>query len=344
MWPNCGRGAHLNAVSCRVMKSELSADKLIARAREVLAIESAAVAALAGHIDDRFLAACRLIFACTGRVVVTGMGKSGHIGDKIAATLASTGTPAFFLHAAEASHGDIGMITASDLILALSNSGETAELIALLPVIKRMNVGLIALTGKPQSTLGRAADVVLDVSVPKEACPLNLAPTASTTATLAMGDALAVALLDARGFTEEDFARSHPGGTLGRRLLLHVADVMRTGEQLPAVSPQAKLRDGLLEISRKGLGMTTILDSQQRVIGVFTDGDLRRILDKRFDPELAMSEVMTPNPKTIKPRMLAAEAVHIMETSRITALPVVDEAGVLVGALNVHDLLRAGVM
>jgi arabinose-5-phosphate isomerase len=326
------------------MKSELSADKLIARAREVLAIESAAVAALAGHIDDRFLAACRLIFACTGRVVVTGMGKSGHIGDKIAATLASTGTPAFFLHAAEASHGDIGMITSSDLILALSNSGETAELIALLPVIKRMNVGLIALTGKPQSTLGRAADVVLDVSVPKEACPLNLAPTASTTATLAMGDALAVALLDARGFTEEDFARSHPGGTLGRRLLLHVADVMRTGEQLPAIAPHAKLRDGLLEMSRKGLGMTTIVDAQQRVIGVFTDGDLRRILDKRFDPELAMSEVMTPNPKTIKPRMLAAEAVHIMETSRITALPVVDEAGVLVGALNVHDLLRAGVM
>lgn len=326
------------------MRSELNAAQVIARARDVLAIESAAVAALAGHIDDRFVAACRLIYACTGRVVVTGMGKSGHIGDKIAATLASTGTPAFFLHAAEASHGDIGMITPADVLLALSNSGETAELVALLPVIKRMNVGLIAVTGKPQSTLGRAADVVLDVSVPKEACPLNLAPTASTTATLAMGDALAVALLDARGFTEEDFARSHPGGSLGRRLLLHVEDVMRTGEQLPAVSPTTALRDGLLEMSRKGLGMTTIVDAQQRVVGVFTDGDLRRILDERFDPNGEMREVMTSNPKTIRPRMLAAEAVHIMETSRITALPVVDDQNVLVGALNVHDLLRAGVM
>jgi arabinose-5-phosphate isomerase len=326
------------------MKYELNAASVIARARDVLAIESAAVAALSGHIDDQFVAACRLIYACTGRVVVTGMGKSGHIGDKIAATLASTGTPAFFLHAAEASHGDIGMITSADILLALSNSGETAELIALLPVIKRMNVSLIALTGKPQSTLGRAADVVLDVSVPKEACPLNLAPTASTTATLAMGDALAVALLDARGFTEEDFARSHPGGSLGRRLLLHVEDVMRSGQQLPAVGPTTALRDGLLEMSRKGLGMTTVVDAQQRVIGVFTDGDLRRILDERFDPAREMREVMTENPKTIRPRMLAAEAVHIMETSRITALPVVDEQHVLVGALNVHDLLRAGVM
>ena len=342
--PDCGRGAHLNAVSCAAMNSELNAAQITARARDVLAIESAAVASLAQHIDVNFVAACELIFRCKGRVVVTGMGKSGHIGDKIATTLASTGTPAFFLHAAEASHGDIGMITPIDVILALSNSGETAELISLLPVIKRMHVGLIAMTGKPRSTLAKAADVVLDVSVPKEACPLNLAPTASTTATLAMGDALAVALLDARGFTEEDFARSHPGGSLGRRLLLHVADVMRTGDQLPAVGTQTKLRDGLLEMSRKGLGMTTILDAQQRVIGVFTDGDLRRILDKRFDPDLAMSDVMTANPKTIRPRMLAAEAVHIMETSRITALPVVDEAGVLVGALNVHDLLRAGVM
>ncbi|HVF16290.1 MAG TPA: KpsF/GutQ family sugar-phosphate isomerase [Steroidobacteraceae bacterium] len=326
------------------MKSELNAAQIIARARDVLAIESAAVAALEQHIDASFVAACQLIFNCKGRVIVTGMGKSGHIGDKIAATLASTGTPAFFLHAAEASHGDIGMITPIDVILAMSNSGETAELISLLPVIKRMHVGLIAMTGKAQSTLAKAADVVLDVSVPKEACPLNLAPTASTTATLAMGDALAVALLDARGFTEEDFARSHPGGSLGRRLLLHVADVMRTGDLLPATGPHTKLRDGLLEMSRKGLGMTTIVDPQQRVIGVFTDGDLRRILDKKFDPDLAMSDVMTANPKTIRPRMLAAEAVHIMETSRITALPVVDDAGVLVGALNVHDLLRAGVM
>lgn len=326
------------------MRAELIADNVKSRARDVLAIESSAVAALAHHIDERFVAACRLIFDCSGRVVVTGMGKSGHIGDKIAATLASTGTPAFFLHAAEASHGDIGMITPADVILALSNSGETAELIGLLPVIKRMNVGLIAMTGKPQSTLGRSADVALDVSVPKEACPLNLAPTASTTAMLAMGDALAVALLDARGFTEEDFARSHPGGSLGRRLLLHVADVMRTGEQLPSVSPTAALRDGLLEMSRKGLGMTTVLDEQRRVVGIFTDGDLRRVLDKHFDPELPMRDVMTPSPKTIRPRMLAAEAVHIMETSRITALPVIDDAGVLIGALNVHDLLRAGVM
>ena len=326
------------------MKPELNSAQLIARAKEVLAIESAAVAALQAHISDEFVAACRLIYECQGRVVVTGMGKSGHIGDKIAATLASTGTPAFFLHAAEASHGDIGMITHADVLLALSNSGETAELIGLLPVLKRMNVGLIAVTGKPQSTLARAADVVLDVSVPKEACPLNLAPTASTTATLAMGDALAVALLDAKGFTEEDFARSHPGGSLGRRLLLHVEDVMRTGDQLPAVAPSTTLRDGLLEMSRKGLGMTTIVDDRRRVVGVFTDGDLRRILDKRFDPNQPMSEVMTAGPKTIRPRMLAAEAVHIMETSRITALPVIDETGVLVGALNVHDLFRAGVM
>jgi arabinose-5-phosphate isomerase len=326
------------------MKFALNAANITDRARNVLAIESAAVAALSQHIDDRFVAACKLIYDCNGRVVVTGMGKSGHIGDKIAATLASTGTPAFFLHAAEASHGDIGMITSSDIVLALSNSGEVAELLALLPVIKRMNVGLVAMTGKPQSTLGRAADVVLEVSVPKEACPLNLAPTASTTAMLAMGDALAIALLDARGFTEKDFARSHPGGALGRRLLLHVADVMRTGDQLPIVAPTAKLRDGLLEMSRKGLGMTTVVDERRRVIGIFTDGDLRRVLDKRFDAEQAMSEVMTPQPKTIRPRMLAAEAVHIMETSRITALPVIDDDGTLVGALNVHDLLRAGVM
>ena len=246
----------------RPMKPMLSDEKLISRARQVLNIESAAVAALESRIGEAFVAACRLIHKCAGRVVVTGMGKSGHIGDKIAATFASTGTPAFFLHAAEASHGDIGMITAADVVLALSNSGETAELIAILPVIKRLGVGLIALTGKAQSTLGRAADVVLDVSVPQEACPLNLAPTASTTATLAMGDALAVALLDARGFTEEDFARSHPGGSLGRKLLLHVEDVMRTGEQLPQVTVDTSLHDGLIEMSAKGLGMTTIVEQQ----------------------------------------------------------------------------------
>jgi arabinose-5-phosphate isomerase len=328
-----------------VTAAPLDEEKLIARARRVLDIEAAAVTSLRARIDERFVAACRLIRDCTGRVVVTGMGKSGHIGDKIASTLASTGTPAFFLHAAEASHGDIGMITPADVILALSNSGETAELIAILPVIKRLGVGLIALTGRPQSTLGRAASVALDVSVALEACSLNLAPTASTTATLAMGDALAVALLDARGFTEEDFARSHPGGSLGRRLLLHVEDVMRTGEQLPKVTVDTSLRDGLIEMSRKGLGMTTIVDAAGQVLGVFTDGDLRRMLDRPFDLQAArMGEVMTRSSKFVRPRMLAAEAVHVMETNRVTALPVIDDAGMLVGALNVHDLFRAGVM
>jgi arabinose-5-phosphate isomerase len=282
---------------------------------------------------------------CEGRVVVTGMGKSGHVGSKIAATLASTGTPSFFLHPAEAIHGDIGMITARDVVLALSNSGETDELLTILPVIKRLDVPLVALTGKPGSTLSRYATVTLDVSVPAEACPLNLAPTASTTATLAMGDALAVAVLEARGFTEEDFARSHPGGSLGRRLLLHVEEVMRTGEDLPAVGPETALSTGLLEMSRKGLGMTTIVDEARHVLGVFTDGDLRRALDRQLDVHgTSMREVMTASPKSARPRMLAAEAVHLMETHRITALPVVDDEGRLVGALNVHDLLRAGVM
>ncbi|HMN45341.1 MAG TPA: KpsF/GutQ family sugar-phosphate isomerase [Povalibacter sp.] len=327
------------------MKPTLRAETLVSRARQVLAIESAAVAALEARIGDQFVAACRLIDTCTGRVVVTGLGKSGHIGDKIAATFASTGTPAFFLHTAEASHGDLGMITAEDVVLAISNSGEIAELVAILPMIKRLGAGLIALTGKPQSTLGRLADVVLDISVPQEACPLNLAPTASTTATLAMGDALAVALLDARGFTEEDFARSHPGGSLGRKLLLHVEDVMRTGEQLPKVVVDTSLHDGLIEMSAKGLGMTTVVDDHNRVLGVFTDGDLRRLLDKPFDVHRSkMGELMKRNPKSVQPKMLAAEAVHVMETARITALPVTDAEGTLVGALNVHDLFRAGVM
>lgn len=329
----------------RAMKSTLNAEKLVSRARQVLSIESAAVAALEARIGDQFVAACRLIDSCTGRVVVTGLGKSGHIGDKIAATLASTGTPAFFLHTAEASHGDLGMITAQDVVLALSNSGEVAELVAILPMIKRLGARLIALTGKPLSTLGRLADVVLDISVPQEACPLNLAPTASTTATLAMGDALAVALLDARGFTEEDFARSHPGGSLGRKLLLHVEDVMRTGEQLPKVTIDTSLHDGLIEMSAKGLGMTTVVDDRNRVLGVFTDGDLRRLLDKPFDLHRSkMGELMKRDPKSVRPKMLATEAVHVMETSRVTALPVTDAEGTLVGALNVHDLFRAGVM
>jgi arabinose-5-phosphate isomerase len=342
---NIGVAAPPTAVSFPTMKAQLNADDLVRRGRRVLRVEADAIAALETRIDAAFVAACRLMQGCVGRVVVTGMGKSGHIGDKIAATLASTGTPAFFLHAAEASHGDVGMITAADVVLALSNSGETAELIAILPVLKRLGVGLIALTGRPASTLGRAAEVVLDVSVALEACPLNLAPTASTTATLAMGDALAVALLEARGFTEEDFARSHPGGSLGRRLLLHVDDVMRTGDQLPIVTATTPLHDGLVEMSRKGLGMTTILDSQRRLVGVFTDGDLRRILGEPLDLQsTTMGSVMTKTPRSIRPRMLAAEAVHTMETGRITALPVVDDQGVLVGALNVHDLLRAGVM
>jgi len=323
----------------------MSSSHLIARGRRVLATEAEAVAALEHRLGEPFAQACRLILGCEGRVVVTGMGKSGHVGNKIAATLASTGSPSFFLHPAEAKHGDIGMITGKDVVLALSNSGETEELLTILPVIKRIDVPLIALTGKPASTLARYATVTLDVSVPAEACPLNLAPTTSTTATLAMGDALAVAVLEARGFTEQDFARSHPGGSLGRRLLLHVDEVMRTGDDLPAVGPETPLSAGLLEMSRKGLGMTTVVDGSRRVLGVFTDGDLRRALDKQLDVHATrMHDVMTANPKMARPRMLAAEAVHLMDAHRITALPVVDEQGTLVGALNVHDLLRAGVM
>jgi arabinose-5-phosphate isomerase len=323
----------------------LNSEQLIERGRRVLATEAEAVAALEHRLGEDFARACRLLLACQGRIVVTGMGKSGHIAGKIAATLASTGSPSFFLHPAEAIHGDIGMITAGDVVLAISNSGETDELVTILPGIKRLAVPLIAMTGSLDSTLARYATVTLDVSVPAEACSLNLAPTASTTATLAMGDALAVAILEARGFTEEDFARSHPGGTLGRRLLLHVEDVMRAGNDLPAVGPLTNLSQGLLEMSRKGLGMTTIVDERRHVIGVFTDGDLRRALDRQLDVHATtMNEVMTADPKVARPRMLAAEAVHLMEAHRITALPVVDDDGRLIGALNVHDLLRAGVM
>jgi arabinose-5-phosphate isomerase len=329
----------------RPRQTALDSDQLLARGRRVLETELAAVAALQARLGAEFVEACRLLHDCAGRVVVTGMGKSGHVGNKIAATLASTGTPAFFLHPAEASHGDIGMITHDDVVIAISNSGETAELVTILPVIKRLGVPLIAMTGRPQSTLVKAAAAVLDVSVAEEACPHNLAPTASTTAALAMGDALAVAVLEARGFSEDDFARAHPGGSLGRRLLLHVEDVMRTGDQLPMVSPDTSLRDGLLEISRKGLGMTAIVDAQRRVLGIYTDGDLRRALDQPIDLRTQrMGELMTPDPKTIAPRRLAAEAVHLMESHRITQLLVVDEHNVLVGALNVHDLFRAGVM
>ena len=320
-------------------------DPVIARGRRVLEIESQAVAALAERLGDEFAEACRLVLCCAGLTVVTGMGKSGHVGRKIAATLASTGSPAFFLHPAEASHGDIGMITAGDVVLALSNSGETGELVAILPIIKRLGVPMIALTGRRDSTLARYATVTLDASVPVEACPLNLAPTASTTAALAIGDALAVAVLEARGFTEEDFARSHPAGSLGRRLLMHVDEVMRRGDELPVVGPDTLLAAGLLEMSRKGLGMTTVLDTDGRLVGIFTDGDLRRALDRQVDVHGAtMRTVMTAGGKVARPRMLAAEAVRLMQDHRITALPVVDDDGRLVGALNVHDLLRAGVM
>jgi arabinose-5-phosphate isomerase len=325
--------------------ASLSDEQLLASARRALAIEARALDGLAPRLDGRFAAACRICLACQGRVVVTGMGKSGHVAGKIAATLASTGTPAFFLHPAEAGHGDLGMITRTDVVLALSNSGETPELVLLLPHLKRLGVPLVVLVGKSESTLARAASVSLDVSVAEEACPLNLAPTASTTATLAMGDALAVAVLEARGFTRQDFARSHPGGALGRKLLLHVQDLMRTGDAVPRVGPDAPLSAGLLEMSRKGLGMTVVVDAAGHVLGVFTDGDLRRALDKQIDVHATvMKEVMTPHAKSIGPQELAAEAVHLMEVHRITALPVADGRGQLVGALNVHDLLRAGVM
>jgi len=320
-------------------------EQLLGSAQRALDIETRALEMLAPRLGPPFARACRICLACHGRVVVTGMGKSGHIAGKIAATLASTGTPAFFLHPAEAGHGDLGMITRADVVLALSNSGETPELVLLLPHLKRLAVPLIVMSGSADSTLARAASVTLDVGVPEEACPLNLAPTASTTAMLAMGDALAVAALEARGFTRADFARSHPGGSLGRQLLLHVEEVMRSGAALPRVAPDAPLSAGLLEMSRKGLGMTVVVDADERILGVFTDGDLRRALDRQIDVHATvMRAVMTAAPKTIGPRELAAEAVHLMEVHRITALPVADAHGRLIGALNVHDLMRAGVV
>jgi arabinose-5-phosphate isomerase len=327
------------------MNDAAESQRLIEMGREALRIEARAVAALVDRLGSDFEKACRMLLACTGRVVVSGMGKSGHVGGKIAATLASTGTPAFFLHPAEASHGDLGMVTRGDVVLAISYSGETVELLTILPLFKRMDARLIAMTGNPASTLAREADVHLDVSVPAEACPLNLAPTASTTAALAMGDALAVALLKHRGFTEADFARSHPGGTLGRRLLLHVADVMRRGKDLPVVRPETPLTEGLLEMSRKRLGLTAVVDGAERVVGIFTDGDLRRALDRDLDVHATtMADVMTRDPRSIGPGELAAEAVLMMEKHAINGLLVLDESDRLVGALNVHDLLRAGVM
>jgi arabinose-5-phosphate isomerase len=313
--------------------------------RKALAIERDALAALIPRIGADFARACEILLACTGRVVVTGMGKSGHIGGKIAATLASTGTPSFFVHPGEASHGDLGMITPGDAVIAISNSGETAEILTLLPLIKRMAMPLVAMTGKPASTLARSADVHLDVSVAVEACPLNLAPTSSTTATLAMGDALAVALLEARGFTADDFARSHPGGALGRRLLVRVSDLMHSGERIPAVREDATLPQALLEMTRKGLGMTAVLDAHGDVVGVYTDGDLRRTLEQGLDVRSAkITEVMTRGGKSIGADRLAAEAVPLMEQHRITALLVKDAHGRLAGVIHMGDLLRAGVV
>lgn len=327
------------------MSVDLSNENLIALAARVLDIESRAVDRLRSRLGDDFAAACRLVMATSGRIVVTGMGKSGHISSKIAATLASTGTPSFFVHPAEASHGDLGMITQHDTMLAVSYSGETEEVVTILPLVKRMGARLISMTGKPESTLARAADVHLDVSVSEEACPLNLAPTASTTATLAMGDALAVALLEMRGFTAEDFALSHPSGSLGKRLLLRVSDVMRSGDDIPVVTPDVRLRDGLMEMTQKGLGMTAIADENGRIMGIFTDGDLRRALDAGADVHrTTMAEIMHTNCKTTGADMLAVEAVHMLEENKITALLVADDDGRLIGALNIHDLFRAGIM
>ena len=323
----------------------MDVDTLKALGRRALEIERDALAGLLPRVDERFAQACRLMLDCRGRVVVIGMGKSGHIGGKIAATLASTGSPAFFVHPGEASHGDLGMITRQDVVLAISYSGETAEIVTLLPLLKRLQVPLIAMTGKPASTLAQAAEVHLDVSVAMEACPLNLAPTASTTATLAMGDALAVAMLEARGFTPEDFAMSHPGGSLGRRLLLKIADLMHSGARLPTVPESASLSEALLEMTRKGLGMTAVVDAAGGVVAVFTDGDLRRVLDAGVDVRSApIREVMTPGGKSIGPQQLAAEAVAMMERHKITSLLVRDERGTLVGVVHMHDLLRAGVV
>lgn len=327
------------------MPSAAEAEKLQALGLAVINNEAAAIKALGSRINGDFARACGHMLACEGRIVVIGMGKSGHIGSKIAATLASTGSPAFFVHPGEASHGDLGMITDKDVVLALSNSGETAELLTILPIIKRLGIPLIAMTGKSGSNLAREADVHIDVSVEQEACPLNLAPTSSTTAALAMGDALAIALLESRGFTELDFARSHPGGSLGRRLLLHISDIMITGDQIPVVSEEAWLSDALVEMTNKGLGMTAVVDQQRRLTGIYTDGDLRRTLDRELDiHKCKVADVMTRGCKTASADLLAAEGLQIMEENKINALLVVDSEQRLVGALNMHNLLRAGVV
>jgi len=329
----------------RQMLTNTKSDKLRALGLAVIETEAAAITALAARIDHKFSMACHFMLTCTGRIVVIGMGKSGHIGSKIAATLASTGSPAFFVHPGEASHGDLGMITPQDVVLALSNSGETGELLTILPLLKRLGVPLIAMTGNPASTLARESEVHIDVSVEKEACPLGLAPTSSTTAALVMGDAMSVALLEARGFTAEDFALSHPGGSLGRRLLLHVGDIMHSGEALPQVMLNASLFEALKVMSDKGLGMTAVVEASGQLAGVYTDGDLRRTLDHPIDiRKLRIADVMTPNCKSVPPEMLAAEALQMMEEQKINGLLVVNAEQALVGAFNMHDLLRAGVM
>jgi arabinose-5-phosphate isomerase len=327
------------------MIAKINGDRALALARNVLHIEADAVRALAERIDGGFVAAVDLLLGCRGRVVVSGIGKSGHVARKLAATLASTGTPAFFVHPAEASHGDLGMVTADDVFVALSNSGESEELVAILPLVKRIGAKLIAMTGRPESTLARLADVHLNAGVEKEACPLNLAPTASTTAALALGDALAVVVLEARGFGPDDFARSHPGGALGRRLLTYVRDVMRTGDQLPKVPITATVSDALFQLTSKRMGMTAIVDDGDRVAGIFTDGDLRRVLERTGDfRELPIADVMTHAPRTIAADHLAVEAVESMERHRINQMLVVDEAGRLIGALNMHDLFSKKVI
>ena len=330
------------------VQPEFDPQRALALARDTLDIEAQAVLAVARRLDEAFARAVRLVLACRGRLVVMGMGKSGHIGRKLTATLASTGTPAMFVHPAEASHGDLGMITAADVVLAISNSGESDELTAILPLIKRMGVPLLAITGRAESTLGRHADVVLDAAVDKEACPHNLAPTASTTAQLALGDALAVALLDARGFKPDDFARSHPGGALGRKLLTHVRDVMRSGAEVPRAPLDADLMTLMREISAKGLGMSAIVDAEGRVLGIFTDGDLRRLIEKTGNStdlrSLRAHDVMHANPRTVSADALAVTAAELMEEHRITSVLVVDADGRLVGALNSNDLMRAKVI
>ncbi len=327
------------------MIAKINDDRALALARDVLDIEANAVRALAEQLDGEFVAAVGLLLNCRGRVVVSGIGKSGHIARKIAATLASTGTPAFFVHPAEASHGDLGMVTKDDVFVAISNSGESEELVAILPLIKRLGAKLIAMTGRPASSLAMLSDVHLNAGVAKEACPLNLAPTASTTAALALGDALAVAVLDARGFGSDDFARSHPGGALGRRLLTYVRDVMRTGDEVPAVPLDATLSDALFQITAKRMGMTAVIDDANRVAGIFTDGDLRRVLERDGDfRRLPIVDVMTRHPRTIAPDHLAVEAVELMERHRINQMLVVDERGPLNGALNKHELFSKKVI